>query len=760
MKFYSRILGDRDYSLFETRHFGLRLPGTLSSFGDVRNASVSNWAGVKRASELAKTKLGERATNKSALELFASRSVLKRPASILVEDLQDISFYCFWRLYDVNKGALVRKQKEKMLAITGNGWSSHAKRNHDKHEDFARKTLYAYMPCAKLSGCEYVDYVVDRFYNKSYAAAMQDFVRSEGNLWCPKWIKRNYEILNKDAGVVRENESNNGKTERVGEPKEFDSKDDGAINGPSDSNKFPHAEQFKADFCFEPAGEPTVEEDTERVEAHGTDYIRHETNRPAWQLHSELGPNVDADARHAKDAAAPFEEIVNPVEPMLAYDRHWSNFDLTRVIKTWEEIRNTTATYSDESLCAETLGDDYQLLFVTMVLDHVRYIMECVAKHEQPEPLRLLLLGTAGTGKTRAVRTALQEIQCALQAANLHADVVEEGFVRVGAPTGTAAFNLRFNATTIHRLIKWTTPPNFAPAKGDALIALQQHLKETRLIVLDEISMVGRQMMGRIDSRLQQGRAGKNDDGHSLGGASCVGVGDPAQCEAIFEQQIYDVRPHHGTVDDGQRQPVLLSNNGLAIYSEFDKVIVLTTTHRLTKVDNPKTDEERAFNERADQFVKMLQQLRDLKWTAKDYYWLCKRKRSQLTMQERAEFTEAPVIMDFRRATDNNPEDNCEFYNKGYLRNMARTKNVPVIRFDALHEGVSQIEGLKIGEEAFQGLASTLEIAENARVILFHNLAVQHGLMNGTQGQIEQIVYETGNQPRMNIFLNVSQEQS
>ena len=30
MKFYFRILGDRDYSLFEVMHFGLRLPGVLS----------------------------------------------------------------------------------------------------------------------------------------------------------------------------------------------------------------------------------------------------------------------------------------------------------------------------------------------------------------------------------------------------------------------------------------------------------------------------------------------------------------------------------------------------------------------------------------------------------------------------------------------------------------------------------------------------------------------------------------------------------
>ena len=32
MKFYSKLIGNRDYTLFEVVHFGLRLPGVLHSF--------------------------------------------------------------------------------------------------------------------------------------------------------------------------------------------------------------------------------------------------------------------------------------------------------------------------------------------------------------------------------------------------------------------------------------------------------------------------------------------------------------------------------------------------------------------------------------------------------------------------------------------------------------------------------------------------------------------------------------------------------
>ena len=46
MKFYSKVLGGRDYSLLEAVHFGLRLPATISSFGEVRSVSISDWSVV------------------------------------------------------------------------------------------------------------------------------------------------------------------------------------------------------------------------------------------------------------------------------------------------------------------------------------------------------------------------------------------------------------------------------------------------------------------------------------------------------------------------------------------------------------------------------------------------------------------------------------------------------------------------------------------------------------------------------------------
>ena len=50
-------------------------------------------------------------------------------------------------------------------------------------------------------------------------------------------------------------------------------------------------------------------------------------------------------------------------------------------------------------------------------------------------------------------------------------------------------------------------------------------------------------------------------------------------------------------------------------------------------------------------------------------------------------------------------------------------------------------------EERFNGLAAQVELVEEARVILIHNLAVEYGLMNGTQGVVKQMVFEPEHHP-------------
>ena len=183
------------------------------------------------------------------------------------------------------------------------------------------------------------------------------------------------------------------------------------------------------------------------------------------------------------------------------------------------------------------------------------------------------------------------------------------------------------------------------------------------------------------------------------------------------------------------------------IFASFDKVVILSNCHRLSKVEKPQTQQDFDYNDRAERWVHVLRRLRDLEWTIEDYYWLCKRKRSQLTTTEKLRFAMAPVLMDFRRENNENPEHNCNMYNRRQLRLHAHQHDVPIVRISATHEGVDDEEGLAMDDVCFQQLSTHLELAEGARIILTHNLAVEHRLMNGTQGTVHEIVYESPEGP-------------
>ena len=180
-------------------HLGLRVPGVVSSFGDVKRASVSNWASLKKSHAAQRLKKTDRVTNKSALETFNHRYDLQRPGKVPLEAVQNLSYYAFWWRFDVDCGRLVLKQREKFVALSGNGWPAQAKRDRKLHVEYARKTLYAYVPCPGYAGTDYIDAAARTYFEGSYADMLAAFVKPTC-VWCPKWIRRNYEIQNKPKG--------------------------------------------------------------------------------------------------------------------------------------------------------------------------------------------------------------------------------------------------------------------------------------------------------------------------------------------------------------------------------------------------------------------------------------------------------------------------------------------------------------------------------------------------------------------------------
>ena len=90
--------------------------------------------------------------------------------------------------------------------------------------------------------------------------------------------------------------------------------------------------------------------------------------------------------------------------------------------------------------------------------------------------------------RARRERAAVAELRCVL-----------------AAPTGCASFQMKYGAVTVHRA--FGVLPGFLGAankSAEAFAKRQGRLQQARLFVVDEFSMVGRQLLGKVLFRAQE----------------------------------------------------------------------------------------------------------------------------------------------------------------------------------------------------------------------------------------------------------------
>ena len=117
--------------------------------------------------------------------------------------------------------------------------------------------------------------------------------------------------------------------------------------------------------------------------------------------------------------------------------------------------------------------------------------------------LRSYLGGSAGSGKSTTLRTVLQHLRLLFQKEGI------EATVELTAYTGVAAFNIGFGAKAA--CASFRIVPNAAFKKelqGEQFRALEQQLENVVLLIVDEVSFIGRAFFHRMHCRLQQARRG------------------------------------------------------------------------------------------------------------------------------------------------------------------------------------------------------------------------------------------------------------
>ena len=151
-------------------------------------------------------------------------------------------------------------------------------------------------------------------------------------------------------------------------------------------------------------------------------------------------------------------------------------------------------------------------------------------KGEAVKPYRVFLSGPGGVGKSSVISLIHRDTVKLLR---LSGQVEpEDVIVLLTAPTGVAAFK------TVHSaLLLGTSKFTTQPLTQDKLNTLRMKLLNLKLLIVDEVSMVGSNMLLQIHKRLQQLK-GKGDD-TTFGDVRILAVGDLYQLRPVAQPHVF-----------------------------------------------------------------------------------------------------------------------------------------------------------------------------------------------------------------------------
>ncbi|XP_062607978.1 uncharacterized protein LOC134269784, partial [Saccostrea cucullata] len=195
----------------------------------------------------------------------------------------------------------------------------------------------------------------------------------------------------------------------------------------------------------------------------------------------------------------------------------------------WDKLASTTE--QEQSDCKEEGTEFDDLAFNALNL------RKSPKTREIPKPFHLFVTGGAGTGKSHLINAIVNMAKRELQ--TLCDDNPEGTTVLLMAPTGCAAKNIKGN--TIHSALSIPVSNRknsvLLPLSANKLATMRFFLQHLKIIIIDEISMVGYSLLNDIHLRLQDIMG--TDSTTYFGGVSVLAVGDfyqlqPVGCKHIF----------------------------------------------------------------------------------------------------------------------------------------------------------------------------------------------------------------------------------
>ena len=330
-------------------------------------------------------------------------------------------------------------------------------------------------------------------------------------------------------------------------------------------------------------------------------------------------------------------------------------------------------------------------------------------KQNKPmEPYRVFVSGPGGVGKSHVIKLIHSDT---LKLLRLSGTVQpDDVIVLLTAPTGVAAFLI--TGMTLHSalLLGCGKYGGFQPLNHDRLNSLRSKLSNLVLLIIDEVSMVGSNMLLEIHKRLQQIKAVLPDV--TFGGISILAVGDLYQLPPVGQASIFN------PVSDSYAQ---LYRSGSLWIDEFQMIEL-----------------EEIMRQRGDTaFCELLCRVRIAECTSTDFAVLKSRETTPLM----ADYPNHALHV-YRLNVDVDQRNGAML---NALAPESQQYSIPACDAIASQTNHTDLSTLSDKRSDTGGLHSVLKIAIGARVMLTTNVCVSDGLANGARGEVVHVVTNSSN---------------
>ena len=194
-----------------------------------------------------------------------------------------------------------------------------------------------------------------------------------------------------------------------------------------------------------------------------------------------------------------------------------------------------TSDVEEFSMQTELNDSDYRELMRSVNELQHDFITDTLNKLKQKSPPQLMrfLSGGAGVGKSHAIQALYQSL------IKYYNTLAGEDFHKITvlllAPTGKAAFNIRGN--TIHNALHILPNQSLSwkPMSMEKLNTYRCKYENVKVVIIDEISMVGNKLFHYIHKRLQE----ITTRPLPFGGISVIAVGDLFQLRPVMDNYVF-----------------------------------------------------------------------------------------------------------------------------------------------------------------------------------------------------------------------------